>query len=159
MLLLPLMTTLRGQSALGTEQVFHFLGPDGVCTRFARVFFLWFSYVTTLGTLYKPNTPGGARISTRIQGRAGVACSGKQQLGTVPCNLRLSSSLLELLMRLSVLLLLLIPGFHKALIADLRLVALCLPRGLHPQAEKRYGQRLLAIVPFAEPLPSFLWRH
>ena len=46
---------------------------------------------------------------------------------------------LLLLLRLFVQLLLLIPGFHKASIADLRLAALCLLRGVHPHAEKRFA--------------------
>ena len=33
--------SLRGQSALRTELVFHFLGPHGVCTPLARVFLFW----------------------------------------------------------------------------------------------------------------------
>ena len=152
--------SLRGQSALRTELVFHFLGPHGVCTPLARVFLFWcFFYVSTFGTHCTKRTLLGAPGSRH--GGAGVACSGKQPLGTGHCNLRLSLCLLELLLllRLFVQLLLLIPGFHKASIADLRLVGLRLLRVVHPHAEKRFGQRLLAIVPVAEPLPSFLWRR
>ena len=151
--------TVRGQSALSTEQVFRFLGPT-VSVHGSPGCLLLFSYVTTLATLYKPNNAGVARLWPRLQGLAGAACSRKYHLGISRWSLNLSSSLLELLLLLRLLVLLRFrsPVFHKALIAHLGIVSRCPLRLTQPHAEKRYGQSLPAVVPHAEPLPSFLWR-
>ena len=81
--------TLRGQSALSTEQVFRFLGPT-VSVHGSPGCFLLFSYVTTLGTLYRPNNAGVARLWPRLQGLAGAACSRKYHLGISRWSLNLS---------------------------------------------------------------------